>query len=390
MATHTDYWKIRFGQWFEAALQASGRKLQDNFYFWPDDLKLDEHDESNYQKIDLNHNTAAYNENFAKGLTISPMNEIAADWNVTLVIVPGVGHHLLKNKVLQNEMGWLKSQGLKVLYGYYGDSFESVDKCARRLYETISRESTTDEKLVFLSYSKGCPVSMALLTDENYKDIRQRTLALVGLSTPIRGTSLASAKLARIALKLLQPYKTYFSKTVRRFIRLIGRLTGWVISIFHPSMGRKWREAQQQVLEFEDEITDLPEGIIGLTRKASDDRFEKVRLDPAISLFTLSAVYPPSDLKANSRKNPEDFFLYLVSLELYEHTVFCDSQVALHGSRFYPANGEARDLGILRADHWGVTMEYVFSEKYPDPFPRREMVWALCATLKEYFKLSDK
>ncbi|MDH5178968.1 MAG: hypothetical protein OEZ39_02665 [Gammaproteobacteria bacterium] len=386
MDTNPDYWKIRFGQLFQAALQDSGKRLEDHLYFWPDDLALDVKEERSYDAINLNLQRDTCQQHFGTTQPIPAMPAIAAGWDVTIVIVPGIGHHVLENKVLEQEIAWLHSQGQKVIYAYYDESFESVDDCAQSLYENNFKESTDTDKLVFISFSKGCPITMALLTNDDYLAVRRRTLALVALSSPIRGTRLAESWLARLSLKILSAYKRYLSKVMRRGIPLMGRLIGKMILFFKPSRDKDWQTTLDKVLDIEDEITDLPEGIKGLTRQASTRRFARVTIDPAIRLFTLSAVHPPTALRHKAGNNPDKLFLYYFGMPLYMHTVFCDSQVSLPESRFFPANGPYHDLGIVRADHWGLTMDRVFPASPSDPFPRREMVWAICAVLHEYLQ----
>lgn len=79
------------------------------------------------------------------------------------------------------------------------------------------------------------------------------------------------------------------------------------------------------------------------------------------------------------------FFLSVSGSTLYQHNVFNDTQVLLADSEFFPNTGSITNLGIVKADHWGIALPCVLSKNYIDPFPRTEMLSTALLILDEYF-----
>ena len=95
-----------------------------------------------------------------------------------------------------------------------------------------------------------------------------------------------------------------------------------------------WHTLVEKVIEFEDDLTDLPDGITDLTKKEAEEDFADVRLPESIKLFSISAVFPQSEFKKDFKfiSNLDDLFLSVSGSTLYKHNVFNDTQVVLTDS----------------------------------------------------------
>lgn len=385
-----DKWKIRFGQIFQALLAKSGKKLEDYFYLLPTDTHPDVKTEKSYELIDLNLNKSLYNQYFSSQVMVVPRlsKETAARLDSTLVIVPGFGHHIIKTKAFAGQMRLLEELGFDLLYTFYEDSFESTENCAQRVYNIVKARVDEHKKMIFLTYSKGSPVVLELLSDPRYKDVSDRTRAVVSFAGALRGSLLASPPSTRITHKLLKFYRRlsndsgFVTKIRRKFLK-------W-FSILPIKSLKDWYALLEKALEFEDDLKDLPKGITDLTRAQAAQDFSGVSLPGSIKLFSISAVIPKSEFKEGYKfiDNADDLFLYVFGNKLYQHNVFNDTQLLLPDSEFFPGTGDIINLGIVKADHWGITLPYVFSKNYTDPFPRTEMLSAVLLTLDEYFNPS--
>jgi hypothetical protein len=381
-----DKWKIRFGQIFQALLIKSGKKLEDYFYFLPIGAQLDTKSEKSFELMDLNLNKDLYNRYFSDKVMVVPIldKKTALRLDSTLVVVPGFGHHAIKTRMFEPQLEMLEKLGFNIIYAFYDDSFESNECCAKKVYDIVSKVDKT-RSMIFLTYSKGSPLLVELLSNPDYKDVTNRTRAVVSFAGSLRGSIHASLPAARISQRLLRFYSKVdkgFSFTIkfrRKILKWLSRLPSKSLKYAHTLL--------EKVVEFADDLTDLPDGIIDLTRVQAKKDYSNVRLPRSIKLFSISAVYPESEFKKDIRfiTNADDLFLYVSGNILYRHNVFNDTQVVLPDSEFFPDNGDIANLGIVKADHWGIAMPNVFSKNYTDPFPRTEMLTAMMLTLDEYF-----
>jgi hypothetical protein len=165
MPQDPDRWKLRFGQIFQAMLAQSGKQLEDYLYFMPEGVTPDPHDEKSFKLIDLHDNRKIYNKYFSGTIPRIPAltAQTAKQLDATLVIVPGFGHHLITQKAFGEHIPILKKLGFNILYAFYDDSFESTEQCAQRVYDIVQRECDNQQKLIFLTYSKGSPILVELL-----------------------------------------------------------------------------------------------------------------------------------------------------------------------------------------------------------------------------------
>jgi hypothetical protein len=388
MSHDPDRWKIRFGQIFQALLNASSKKLEDYLYFMPDGASPDPKKPESYDQIDLHVNRDLYVQYFAGDTApIQPVDAaLAHRLNATLVLVSGFGHHLLaEQKPFGDQIPPLEHLGFTVVYARYDDSFESNEKCARRVYRAVKRDTDDRENLIFLTYSKGSSVLLELLSTPTYADVMRRTRAVVSFAGGLQGAALASSAAARAAVRLLNAYKT-FSRPIRFYMRALHRAIRGLARLGFPFF-KGWNELLDLAERFADDLHDLPDGITDLMRDAAREDYAHVRLPASIALFSLSAVYPESEFEAGPKSiaSPEDLVLYIAGHELYRYNVFNDLQLLLPDSHFFKDNGTIVDLGIVKADHFGMTHSYIFSPRYIDPFPRAEMLYAVLLTLDEYF-----
>jgi hypothetical protein len=151
---------------------------------------------------------------------------------------------------------------------------------------------------------------------------------------------------------------------------------------------RKWRNILEKIFELSDDLTDLPGGILDLTRIRCEEKYKDVQVGNSIKLFSISAVYPESAFKENLAfvSNLDDLFLYVSGGELYRKNVFNDTQILLPDSKFFPKNGTIVALGDVKTDHWGIALPNVLSRNYKDPFPRTELIKSVLVLLDEYFQ----
>jgi len=382
-----DTWKIRFGQIFQALLVKSGKRLEDYLYFLPTGVQPDVKTDKSFESIDLNLNKDLYNRYFgSQVMVVSNLNrQTAARLDSTLVIVPGFGHHRIKTNAFAEQMELLENLGFDLVYAFYDDSFESNENCANRVYDVV--KSRVDEKrnIIFLTYSKGSPVVVELLSDPRYQDVAARTRAVVSFAGAIRGSIHASLPAARITLKLLKLYRR-LSKGSSITTNIRRKLLKWSAKLPFKSL-KKWHTLVEKAVEFEDDLQDLPLGIKDLKKIQAAKNYWDVRLPDSIKLFSISAVIPESEFKEGFKfiTNADDLFLYVSGSKLYRENVFNDTQVLLPDSEFFPGNGDIINLGIVKADHWGIALPHVFSKNYTDPFRRTEMLSAVLLTLDEYF-----
>jgi hypothetical protein len=394
MPGNPDKWKIRFGQILQSFLQESGRRLEDFLYFLPADTQLDKHSKNSIDAIDLHVTRNLYEQHFSEGSSAAPSldREAAKRLNATLVIVPGIGHHLAAKKVFEEQFSLLEKLGFPLVYAFYEDSLESNEKCAERLSRIVLRDLDAQAEMIFLGYSKGSVILMEMLGNPRYTEIANRTRAVVSLAGALRGSPLASSQTARAAAKLLKAY--------RRFSRPIGfatRLSKWGIrslSRLPVPAFRDWGDMLKKAEDFQDDLIDLPEGILDLCRRRSQKRYSDRPVPPSVKLFSLSAVYPEETFTRGIRfiSNPDDLFLYVSGRDLYNDHVCNDTQVLLPDSKYYDDTGEIVDLGIVKADHWGIALSNVLcrTDTHTDPFPRTEMLKAILVTLDEYFQADQE
>lgn len=392
MPDSPDKWKIRFGQIFQELLKESGKKLEDYFYFIPTGSVLDPHSEESYNAIDLDLNRDVYAKYFS-GDTPSVLaldKDIVTRLNATLIIVPGFGHHLIKTKAFDEVLPLLNDLGFRVLYAFYEDSFESNEKCARRVYQIIKSQLDDQQKMIFFTYSKGSPVVVEMLADPRYVDVASRTKAVVSFAGALRGSPHTSSLTGQTVLVLLKAYRRLSQRTrfaTNLFEWIQGEMKRLKIDFFE-----RWKELVEKVKDFADDLIDLPEGIEDLTRVTSESKYADVHLMPSIKLFSISAVCPEAIFKHDFKfiTNPDDLFLYISGRELYKYNVFNDTQVLLPDSEFFEGTGDIIHLGVVKVDHWGIALPYVFSDRYVDPFPRVEMLKAVLLILDEYFQQLHK
>ena len=381
-----DKWKLRFARIFHALLAGSQRNLSDWLYLQLHDVELDPRSRAGYDLIDLFRNRELFRRWFSD-IEPAPADPVAAFKEQvagTLVLVPGFGHHLLPRRMFEEYFPMLEAAGLRVVYGHYPDSLGSTADCAADLAAAIRAQAPDSGNLVLLGYSKGAVVSLALLLNPAYHDIAARTKALVSLAGALRGSPLASSAVARATKRLLRAYRlVHDESTANRLADFAIQTSRWL-----PFGGLgEWGQLIKKVRDFEDDLVDLPDGIEQLSRIWCADAFADSRLSHDIKLFSLSAVYPASRFERGLAfiDNPDDLFLYVSGRELYEIDEFNDTQVMLPDSRFFAGTGDIHDLGIVKADHWGLTMPRVLSRVHEDPFPRAEMLKAVLAVLSEYF-----
>lgn len=387
MNSNKDKWKVRFGQIFQKILAESGKDLRDFFYLFPSGVHLDINDQQSFDEVDLRVNGDLFKKHFSGDVeAFQPFNDKTAKrLDSTIVVVPGFGHHLIPQKAFGDQLLLLKEIGFDVVYAFYDDSFESNEKCAKRVYEIVKREADKDRSLIFFTYSKGSPVLIELLSTPDYADVAMRTSAVVSFGGALRGSVLASRKPNQTALKLLKVYRKFRKKTgfVTKIYRLWVRLT----SKLPIGFLKEWNKVVEKVYELSDDLSDLPEGITDLKRVICEREYADVRLDDSTTLFSISAVYPESAFKEGLSfiNNLDDLFLYVSNRELYDCSVFNDTQLLLSDSKFFPENGTIVELGEVKADHWGIALTRVLSQKYQDPFPRTEMIKSVLIMLDEYF-----
>jgi hypothetical protein len=384
-----DTWKIRFGQIFQALLVKSGKKLEDYLYFLPSGAQPDVKTRKSFELVDLYLNNDLYNRYFgSRVMVVSKLNkQTAARLDSTLVIVPGFGHHRLKTRVFAEQMELLEDLGFDPVYAFYNDSFESNENCANRVYDEVKSRVDKQQNIIFLTYSKGSPIVMELLSNPRYKEVAARTRAVVSFAGAIRGSVHASLPAARVTLKLLRLYHRLSNGSSITNIR--RKFLDWSAKLPSKSL-KNWHALVEKAVEFEDDLTDLSSGITDLTKIQAVKDYSNVRLPDSIKLFSISAVIPESKFKEGFKfiTNADDLFLYVSGSELYQENVFNDTQVLLPDSEFFPGNGDIINLGIVKADHWGIALPRVFSKNYTDPFPRTEMLSAVLLTLDEYFNPS--
>lgn len=388
MSYDPDRWKVRFGQIFQVLLNASSKKLEDYLYFMPFGSSPDPKKTESYNQIDLHVNRDLYNQYFTDDIApVQPVDAaLAQRLDATLVLVSGFGHHLLvEQKPFGDQIPQLEQMGFKVVYARYEDSFESNEKCARRVYRAIKRDTDDRENLIFLTYSKGSSVMLELLSTPQYADVTQRTKAVVSFAGGLQGTVLASSAAARAAVLLLNAYKT-FSRPIRFYMRALHRVIRGLARL-GISFFKMWSDLLSLAEKFADDLNDLPDGITDLMRDVVREDYAHVRLPASIILFSVSAVYPETEFEAGLKfiSSPDDLVLYIGGRELYRYNVFNDLQILLPDSHFFKHNGTIVDLGIVKADHFGITYSYIFSPQHIDPFPRTEMLYAVLLTLDEYF-----
>lgn len=389
---NADKWQIRFGQLFQKYLEDSGKNLEDYFYFIPSELELDQEKEESFDLIDLHVIKALYKEHFSSDQANNPSRteKIAERLNSCIIIVPGFGHHLIKQKAFGEQIPFLEGLGFHVLYAKYENSFKSNKQCAQEVYDIIKGGVSEDKSLIFLTYSKGSPVVVELLANSDYSDVTSRTKAVVSFAGALRGSILASSSPNKIVLKLLKAYRKIGKKHIGITLKIFNKLLGW-ISAISPGSNRYWRQIFNKIIEFAEDMEDLPDGIVDLMIATSVEKYSNVKLPHSIKLFSISAIYPESEFRDGIKfiSNLDDLFLYVSGREMYKHSVFNDTQVLLDESQFFPDTGEINNLGAVRTDHWGISMPSVFSKKYKDTFPRTEMLNAVLVLLDEYSN-SDK
>ncbi len=391
MPQDPDRWKIRFGQIFQAMLAASEKKLEDYLYFMPSGVTPNPHEKKSFELIDLHDNRKVYKKYFSGNIPRIPTltAQTAKRLDATLVIVPGFGHHLLTQKAFGDQIPLLRKLGFNILYAFYDDSFESTEDCAQRVYDIVKRECDNQQQLIFLTYSKGSPILVELLATPRYSDVAKRTRAVVSFAGALRGSILASSKASRAARKLLKAYKR-FSQRIGLRTKFFSKLIRWASKLRVPGL-KDLPVFFEKAAEFSDDLTDLPEGITDLMRVTCEHDHAGVRLPDSITLFSISAAYPESAFEKGLQfiTNPDDLFLYVNGQELYKHNVFNDTQVLLPDSEFFEETGTIINLGIVKADHWGIALPRVYSRRYKDPFTRTEMLQTALLVLDEYFSTSN-
>jgi hypothetical protein len=387
MTADDDRWKIRFGQIFQALLAESGQRIEDHLYFIPAGQELDYNSEKSYDLIRLHAQNIYYKKYFS--VKIPEFQNLSSETvrrlNAAIVMIPGFGHHLISQRAFGEQISLLEGMGFKVLYAWYEDSFESTAKCAKRVYDIIRRELNGNQDLIFLTYSKGSPIVVELLADTQYKDVAERTKAVVSIAGALRGTPLASSASSRATLRLLKAFrrlskgKSIIQKIVKGSVKLLSK--------FRIKFFKEWLELLDKVEEFADDLMDLPEGIIDMMRVTVKSKHSHIRLPLSIKLFSISAVYPRKEFERGLQfiSNPDDLFLYISGSELYQYNVFNDTQLLLPDSQFFPGIGVIVELGVVKADHWGIALPNVYSRTYIDPFPRIEMIKAVLIVLDEFF-----
>jgi len=387
MSENLDKWKIRFGQIFQRLLGESGKNLEDYLYFLPTGFMPDIHSEESFKVIDLNIRRSLFDRYFSGDLPPVPAltQETAARLDATLVLVPGFGHHLIKQRAFGDQISLFRDLGFNVVYASYGNSFDSNKKCAERVYRILQNELDTRQKLLFFTYSKGSPVIVEMLSDPGYAEVIQRTRAVVSFAGALRGSVLASSRTTEVTLRLLKAYRA-FSQRSGSGAKLLKWMMG-EMPRFQSHAFKEWNDLLEKVAELAQDLADLPEGITDLTRVTCETNYAKARINRSVKLFSISAVYPEAEFKEGLRfiTNPDDLFLYVSGRELYKHNVFNDTQILLPDSEFFEGTGDITNLGIVKADHWGIAMPRVFSRHYEDPFPRTEMLKAVLLVLDEYF-----
>ena len=385
-----DKWKIRFGQIFQALLVKSGKRLEDYLYFLPSGVQPDVKTDKSFELIDLNLNKDLYNRYFgSRVMVVSNLNrQTAARLDSTLVIVPGFGHHRIKTKAFAQQMELLENLGFHLVYAFYDDSLESNENCANRVYDVVKSRVDEKQNIIFLTYSKGSPVVVELLSDPRYQDVAARTRAVVSFAGAIRGSIHTSLPAARITMKLLKLYRR-LSKGSGIVTNIRRKLLKWSAKLPFKSL-KKWHTLVEKAVEFQDDLQEFPDGIKDLKKIQAAKNYSDARLPDSIKLFSISAVIPESEFKKGFKfiTNADDLFLYVSGSKLYRDNVFNDTRVLLPDSEFFPGSGDIINLGIVKADHWGIALPNVFSKNYIDPFPRTEMLSAVLLTLDEYFNPS--
>ncbi len=376
-------WKIRFGQVFKQLLAESGKHLEDYLFFQESDAIPGSIAEEGFNQIDLNQNRENYNKYFSQGsMTIPSLDKDTSErLDATIVIVPGFGHHLIKHRVFESQIPFLENLGFKVIYANYDDSFESNEKCAQRVYDIVKKESKDNHDLIFLTYSKGSPVVVEMLLDGKFSPVAHKTKAVISFAGALGGSYLAETPSNTVLFKLLK----LFSKMSRQSKSRFNLIPKFISCLKHPIFG-EWVEILRKANEFRNDLEDLPEGITDLKRVTCENNFENRALSNHIGLFSISAVYPEESFKKGVKfiSNPDDLVLYLSGKDMYNYSKFNDTQVALEDSKFHQDLGNVVDLGIVKADHWGITLSQVFSRKHIDPFPRTEMLKAALITVDQY------
>ena len=387
MSEVNNKWKVRFGQVLKFQLANSGKKLENYFYFFPAH-KLDKTNVKNqFNEVDLNINRGVYQKYFEKDIQTHQLlnHQTVNRLNSSIVIVPGFGHHLINQKAFQDQHQVLKNIGFNVIYAAYEDSFKSNKKCSQRVYEIIKTKTKSRQNLIFFTYSKGTPVTMELLSNPEFKDISDKTKAMVSFAGAIGGSPAPSFSANRKTLKLLKLYRK-LSKKIGISIRIRKKILN-MISKIPLNIFNEWSMIVDNVFERANDIVDLPEGITDLTRVHCEDKNKNIKIDDSIILFSISAVYPESSFidEYSFLSNLDDLFLYVSGREMYDYNVFNDTQILLPDSKFFLENGSIIDLGEVKTDHWGIALSRVFSHNYNDPFPRTDMVKSVIIILDEYF-----
>lgn len=387
-----DRLKIRFAQIFKYLLSEAGKNVEDYLYFLPVGSMPDPPPENAFDIIDLKQNKTLYTQLFTGNIPpVKPLGKNTADrLDSTVVIVPGLGHHLIEQRAFEEQIPILESLGFRVIYAWYDDSFESDANCARKVYDIIKAELDNGQSIIFFTYSKGSPILVELLTDKDYADITARTKAVVSFAGALGGTYLASSPKARLALKLLKTYRRIHHQS-GYILRLFYRLAEWISRLPFPRFKKAWREIRKKTGELADDLLDLPDGIIDLKRVTSRNYYTDVCIPETVKLFSISAVYPLSAFQQGLQfiTNADDLFLYVSSLEMHQYSLLNDTQVTLADSVFYEGIGDITELGVVRTDHWGIALSRVFSRSHSDPFPRTAMLQAVLLLLDEYFNPLD-
>lgn len=388
--SNKDKWKIRFGQIFQAMLVKSGKKLEDHLYFLPAGAQPDEKTKKSFGLIDLYHNKDLYKQYFSsRVMVVSQLNkQTAARLDSTLVIVPGCGHPRIKTRTFAEQVKFLENLGFHLVYAFYNDSSASNENCAKQVYDALKSNVDEQRKIIFLTYSKGSPVVVELLSDPRYQDVAARTRAVVSFAGALRSSFHSSLPTTHITLKLLKLYRR-LSNGSSGVTNMRRKLLKWFAKLPLKSL-KNWYTLVEKAIEFKDDLTDLPENITDLIKIHAAKDYSDVHLPGSIKLFSISAVIPESEPKEGFEliTNADDLFLYVSGSRLYRENVFNDTRVLLPDSEFSPGNVNIINLGIVKADHWGIALPRVFSNKYTDPFPRTEMLSAVLLTLDEYFNPS--
>lgn len=381
-----DTWKIRFGQIFQALLVKSGKKLEDHLYFLPAGAQPDVKTGKSFELIDLHLNKDLYHRYFSsRVMVVSQLNkQTALRLDSTLVIVPGFGHHCVKTRAFAEQVKLLEDLGFHLVYASYQDSSASNENCAKQVYDILESNVNEKRSIIFFTYSQGTSVVMELLSDPRYQDVAARTRAVVSFAGTLRGFLHPSLPAARITSKLLKLYRQ-LSNGSRFITNMRRKLLKWSAKLPFGSL-RNWHALVEKAVEFTEDLTDLPEDITDLTKIQANKDYANIRLPGSIKLFSISAVVPESEFKEKFKliTNADDLFLYVSGSQLYRENVFNDTRVLLPDSEFFPGNGNIINLGIVKADHWGIALPRVFSNNYTNPFPRTEMLSAVLLTLDEY------